>query len=46
MLVMWGLFLPVSLYRYFKHKPGVFSILVYPTIITILMVIIIPTVSH
>lgn len=45
-LAVWAPFIGVSIYRYQKNRAGVFSILVWPVLITILAMMIIPTVSH
>ncbi len=44
--VIWAPFLSVSVYRHRKNKTGVFSIFIWPAMITLLLLILTPTVSH
>ena len=44
-IFLWSPFLTISAYRRMKRKPGVFSILVWPALLTLLFLVIVPTVS-
>lgn len=43
---IWAPFIGVSIYRYQKNHIGAFTIFVWPVIITILLLLLIPSVSH
>lgn len=44
-IFLWSPFLAISAYRQIKHKTGVFSILVWPVLLTLLFLAIVPTVA-
>ena len=45
-ILIWAPFMGVSAYRHRKNKPGVFSIFIWPVVITLLLLMIAPIVSH
>jgi hypothetical protein len=45
-IFIWVPFVGVSIYRHRKNKAGVFSIFIWPALITLLLFILNPTVSH
>jgi hypothetical protein len=45
LIIIWGPFLGVSVYRYRKNQAGVFSIFVWPVLITILLSILVPSIG-
>lgn len=45
-ILIWAPFMGVSIYRHRKNRAGVFSIFIWPAIITFLLLMLVPTVSH
>lgn len=45
-VLIWVPFTGVSVYRHHKNRPGVFSVFIWPAIITLLLLMLAPSVSH